>query len=71
MLDPLVNALLFVEAAPITSRITSSSRFDKIFVSRGLHDCEGRSLHNERSDAVSILAATRPNFAAALQTSQE
>ena len=46
MLDPLVNALLFVEAAPFASHITSSSGFDTLFESRGQRDAQGRSLRD-------------------------
>jgi hypothetical protein len=44
LLEPLVRAMLFAEAAPITDKIESSSGFDKWFESRGPRDPRGRSL---------------------------
>lgn len=44
MLEDLVGAMLFVDAAEITSPITSSSRFDTVFAARGPRDPQGRSL---------------------------
>lgn len=46
MLEPLVNAMLFVDAAGITSRITSGSRFDVWFQAQGPRDRQGRSLRD-------------------------
>ena len=44
MLEPLVQALLFVGAAPLDGEIRSSSGFDRWFESKGLKDGSGRSL---------------------------
>jgi len=44
MMDSIVRALFFVNAAPVSDRITSSSGFDKWFQTRGPHDKSGRSL---------------------------
>jgi hypothetical protein len=44
MLEPLVQALLFVNEAPITSPIESSSGFDEWFEKQGPRDSRGRSL---------------------------
>jgi len=44
MLEPLVQALFFVGAAPVESEIRSSSGFDRWFESRGPRDRSGRSL---------------------------
>lgn len=46
MLEPLVQAMLFVDAAAITSEIRSSSGFDKWFQSKGPRDSSGRSLRD-------------------------
>jgi hypothetical protein len=44
MLDTLLRAMLFVNAAPLTDHISSTSGFDKWFQSRGPRDAQGRSL---------------------------
>jgi hypothetical protein len=44
--DPLVRALLFVDAAAITTEIRSGSGFDKWFQSKGPRDASGRSLRD-------------------------
>ena len=44
MLEPLVRAMLFVDAAKISSRITSGSGFDAWFQAQGPRDRAGRSL---------------------------
>ncbi len=44
MLEPLVRAMLFVDATPFVSPISSSSGFDKWFEARGPWDPKGRSL---------------------------
>jgi hypothetical protein len=44
MMDSIVRALFFVNAAPVNDRITSSSGFDKWFQARGPHDSKGRTL---------------------------
>jgi hypothetical protein len=44
--EPLVRALLFVDAAAITSEIRSGSGFDKWFQSKGLRDASNRSLRD-------------------------
>jgi hypothetical protein len=44
MLEPLVQALLFVGAAPVTGEIHTASGFDRWFESRGPRDVAGRSL---------------------------
>ena len=44
MLEPLVRAMLFVDAATVTSRISSSSGYDTWFQSQGPRDPKGRSL---------------------------
>jgi hypothetical protein len=46
MVEPLVRALLFVDAATVTSEIRSGSGFDKWFQSKGPRDTEGRSLRD-------------------------
>jgi hypothetical protein len=44
MLESVVRSMLFVNAAEITSRISSSSGFDQVFQARGPRDARGRSL---------------------------
>jgi hypothetical protein len=44
MMDSLVRALLFVNAAPLTDRIASTSGFDEWFQARGPRDAQDRSL---------------------------
>jgi hypothetical protein len=44
MFEPLVQALFFVNAAPVESEIRSSSGFDRWFESKGPKDRSGRSL---------------------------
>lgn len=44
LLDPLVEAMLLVDAAKFTDRIASTSGFDVWFQSQGPHDSQGRSL---------------------------
>jgi hypothetical protein len=44
MLEPVVQALLFVNAAPVTAPMQSNSGFDRWFESKGLKDPSGRSL---------------------------
>jgi hypothetical protein len=44
IIDPLVDAMLFVDAAPFTAKITSTSGFDKWFQGQGPRDPSGRSL---------------------------
>jgi hypothetical protein len=44
MLEPLVQAMLFVDSAAITSAIHSSSGYDRWFQSKGPRDASGRSL---------------------------
>jgi hypothetical protein len=44
MLEPLLQAMLFVGAAPVTGEIRSNSGFDRWFQSRGPQDAAGRSL---------------------------
>jgi hypothetical protein len=46
MLEDLVHAMLFADAAEITSPITSSSGFDAAFEARGPRDRRGRSLRD-------------------------
>ncbi|MFM7321739.1 MAG: hypothetical protein ACKO5K_09480 [Armatimonadota bacterium] len=42
--EPLVEALLFVREAPLTSPVTGSSDFTRTFAARGARDRHGRSL---------------------------
>jgi hypothetical protein len=44
MMESLVRAMLFVDAAPLESRITGGSGFDTWFEARGPRDARGRSL---------------------------
>jgi hypothetical protein len=44
MLEPLVKALLFVDATTLPSRIVGNSGFDRWFQSQGPRDAQGRSL---------------------------
>jgi hypothetical protein len=44
MIEPLVRALFFADAAPFQDRIVSSSGFDKWFAQQGPRDKSGRSL---------------------------
>jgi hypothetical protein len=44
MFEPLVQALLFVNAAPVTGEMRSNSGFDRWFESKGPKDTAGRSL---------------------------
>ncbi|HEX4675782.1 MAG TPA: hypothetical protein VH209_10670 [Steroidobacteraceae bacterium] len=44
MLEPLVKALLLVDAAPLPGRITGNSGFDSWFQAQGPRDRQGRSL---------------------------
>jgi hypothetical protein len=44
MLEPLVKALLFVDATTLPGRITGNSGFDRWFQSQGPRDAQGRSL---------------------------
>lgn len=44
MLEPLVKALLMVDAAPLPGRITGNSGFDSWFQAQGPRDRQGRSL---------------------------
>jgi hypothetical protein len=44
MLEPLVRAMLFVNAATVTDRISSTSGFDTWFQAQGPRDSKGRSL---------------------------
>lgn len=44
MMEPLVQALLFVDAAPLTDKVVSGSGFDRWFEARGPRDPQGRSL---------------------------
>ena len=44
MLEPLVKALLFVNATPLPTRIRGNSGFDRWFQSQGPRDTQGRSL---------------------------
>jgi hypothetical protein len=44
MLEPLVKALLLVDAAPLPGRITGNSGFDSWFQAHGPRDRQGRSL---------------------------
>lgn len=46
MLEPLVQALLFVGAAPIDAELRSSSGFDRWFEAKGPKDTSGRSLRD-------------------------
>lgn len=46
MIEPLVEAMLFVDAAPITSGISSSSGYDRWFQTLGPKDGAGRSLRD-------------------------
>src|SRR6185312_16563386 len=46
MAEPLVQALLFSQAAPLAGKITSSSGFDRWFESLGPRDSQGRSLRD-------------------------
>jgi hypothetical protein len=46
MLDGLVRAMLFVNAAPITDRIAGDSGFDQWFEKQGPRDKQGRSLRD-------------------------
>jgi hypothetical protein len=43
--ERLINAMLFVEAAPLTQPITGTTNFAKEFSARGPRDSQGRSLH--------------------------
>jgi hypothetical protein len=45
-MDALVDAMLFVDAAPFTGKITGDSGFDRWFESRGPRDRRGRSLRD-------------------------
>ncbi len=44
IIDPLVDAMLFVGAAPLTDKTTSTSGFDEWFQAQGPRDAQGRSL---------------------------
>jgi hypothetical protein len=44
IVEPLVDALLFVDAAPFTDKIQSTSGFDRWFQAQGPRDPQGRSL---------------------------
>ena len=44
MLEPLVKALMFVDAASLPARIAGNSGFDRWFQSQGPRDAQGRSL---------------------------
>jgi hypothetical protein len=46
MLEPLVQAMLFVNATALTDTITSTSGYDKWFQARGPRDSRGRSLRD-------------------------
>jgi len=43
--ERLINAMLFVEAAPLTQPVTGTTNFAAEFSSRGPRDSQGRSLH--------------------------
>ena len=45
-MDDLVNAMLFVDAAGYSGKITGNSGFDRWFEARGIHDSHGRSLRD-------------------------
>lgn len=44
MIEPVVEGLLFVGAAPLTDKITGTAGFEKAFEARGPYDSRGRSL---------------------------
>jgi hypothetical protein len=44
MLEPLVKALLQVDAAPLPGKIAGNSGFDSWFQAQGPRDAQGRSL---------------------------
>jgi hypothetical protein len=44
IMEPLVEAMLFTDAAPFTDRISSTSGFDRWFQAQGPRDPQGRSL---------------------------
>jgi hypothetical protein len=46
MIEPLVRALFFADAAPLTDQISSSSGFDKWYARQGPRDAKGRSLRD-------------------------
>ncbi len=45
-MDDLVNAMLFVDAAGYSGKITGNSGFDRWFQARGIRDSHGRSLRD-------------------------
>jgi hypothetical protein len=44
--EDLVEAILFVDEAPLTSEVHGTSGFEKTFPARGPHDAKGRSLRD-------------------------
>ena len=50
VIEPLVRALFFAEAAPLPGQVITSSGFTERFAQRGPHDSEGRSLRDLQLD---------------------
>jgi len=46
LLEPLISAMLFIDAAPLTTRIHGSAGFESAFQTRGPRDPLGRSLRD-------------------------
>jgi hypothetical protein len=46
MIEPLVQSMLFVDAAPLSGRIAGTSGFDAWFQAQGPRDSAGRSLRD-------------------------